>query len=108
MVSFHERTEARLHRARGATVNASMDPAFEVRFARNGDALTIVRCANCAATAEYELSALHVGADITCDACGRRMLVSPDNWEAITEGVRSARRRWNEEAIAPPADRRRS
>lgn len=85
-----------------------MDPAFEVRFARNGDALTVVHCANCAATAEYELSALHVGADITCTACGRRMLVSPHNWEAINEGVRSARRRWNEQATQATADRRRS
>ena len=84
-----------------------MDPAFKVRFARNGEPLTVVRCANCAATAEYELSLLHVGADITCPACGRRMLVSPHNWESITEGVRSARRRWNEHAIDTPTERRR-
>ncbi|HZQ62678.1 MAG TPA: hypothetical protein VFC24_15095 [Casimicrobiaceae bacterium] len=72
-----------------------MEPAFDVRFARNGEALTTVRCSNCGAVAEYELATLHVGADITCTACGRKMLVTPDNWEQITESVRGARRRWN-------------
>lgn len=85
-----------------------MDPAFEVRFGRNGNALTVVRCTNCAATAEYEVAELHVGADITCTACGRRMLVSPHDWEAINEGVRSARRRWNEQAGGTVMDPRRS
>ena len=75
-----------------------MESAFDVRFARSGLALTIVRCSNCAATAEYELASLHVGADITCPACGRKMLVSPDNWEQINESVRGARRRWNQRA----------
>lgn len=76
-----------------------MEPSFDVRFARNGEPLTTVRCSNCAAVAEYELSALHVGADITCAGCGRKMLVTPQNWELIGESVRGARRRWNERAI---------
>jgi len=76
-----------------------MEPAFDVRFARNGNALTIVRCSNCAAVAEYELASLHVGADITCTACGRKMLVTPHNWEQINESARSARRRWNARAM---------
>lgn len=79
-----------------------MEPAFDVRFARNGEALTTVRCSNCAAVAEYELASLHVGADITCTACGRKMLVTPDDWEKINEGVRGARRRWNERAMGSP------
>lgn len=81
-------------------MGAHMELLFDVRFGRNGEAITTVQCSNCAAVAKYEVGALRVGEDVSCTGCGRRTLVTPDNWEQIAEKVRLARKRWNEGAVA--------
>lgn len=77
-----------------------MEPHFDVRLERNGELVVSVRCPNCTLIGDHELSALRVGADVSCGACGRRMLVTPGDWEQIVDRVRLARRRWNERALS--------
>jgi hypothetical protein len=77
-----------------------MKTQFEVRLERNGELVTAVQCPNCTLVADHELCALRVGADVSCGACGRRMLITPGDWEEINEKVRLARKRWNERALS--------
>jgi hypothetical protein len=82
-----------------------METQFEVRLERNGELVTTVQCPNCTLVADHELCALRVGADVSCIACGRRMLITPGDWEEINEKVRLARKRWNERALSRPSPR---
>lgn len=55
-------------------------PRFDVRLSASGDgAVVVVRCPQCSMEAEHAMSSAAVGGDVSCSACGRRILITPDN-----------------------------
>lgn len=58
-------------------------PNFDARISSAATAVVVVRCPECRAVAEYLLSKVGVGTDVSCSACRRVIIVTPDNWDWI-------------------------
>lgn len=52
---------------------------FDVKAAGGGSPVVIVRCPTCRARTEHPMSLVAAGVDVSCAACGRRLVVTPDN-----------------------------
>ena len=58
-------------------------PKFDVRLAANALPVAAVTCPACQVTGEHLLSDLQAGTDVSCGACGRAIVVTPDNMQWV-------------------------
>lgn len=82
-------------------------PNFDARMSSAGTAVVVVRCPQCRCLAEHRLSNVAVGTDVSCSACGRRIVVTPDNWVWIKSRADVLEARAPQTSRSPAAAERR-